>query len=179
MALKGFIELLRLEHMAKSRQVERQQGMDTPWQGVAFCVAGLNFVAPIGEVTEVISFPNSLTEVPMSKPWLLGIANIRGQLLPLVDLASFVNLSGTAEQLNRRKVLVVKQQDIAVGLLVDTVWHIKNFLPKHYLPEHLPAGAPFLPYTHGQFVTDTELEAWPIFRPSLLLADPRFLEVSL
>ena len=115
----------------------------------------------------------------MSKPWLLGIANIRGQLLPLVDLASFVNLSGTAEQLNRRKVLVVKQQDIAVGLLVDTVWHIKNFLPKHYLPEHLPAGAPFLPYTHGQFVTDTELEAWPIFRPSLLLADPRFLEVSL
>ncbi|WP_019673470.1 chemotaxis protein CheW [Psychrobacter lutiphocae] len=186
MALKGFIELLRLEQMAQLRKQVTQK--ETPqWQGVAFTLAGEQLVAPIGEVTEVVATPQAVTTVPLAKPWLLGVANVRGQLLPLVDLAKFLNLqrqhskqktySLTQAQMRQRKVLIVKQHDILVGLLVDAVAHIKKFSPEQYVAKSLPSSSPFLPYNHGQFIE--EKQHWPVFMPSLLLADPRFLEAAL
>ncbi|PNK60994.1 chemotaxis protein CheW [Psychrobacter sp. FDAARGOS_221] len=187
MALKGFIELLRLQHLAESRQ---QTAPQTPqWQGVAFSIAGMQFVAPIGEVTEVIASPQQITPVPLSKSWLLGIANVRGQLLPIMDLAKFLNLNSrnsrshtpgaayTALQ-ERQKVLVIRQQDISVGLLVDAVTQIKKFLPEQYVAKSLPTDSPFLAYNHGQFVADDQ-QQWPVFMPSLLIEDPRFLEARI
>lgn len=177
MALKGFIELLRLDSMAKARLSGNADNRDPDWQGVAFEVAGERFVAPIGEIAEVIAMPTALTPVPLTKPWLLGIANVRGQLLPLADLAKFLNLNSRAQQLSRRKVLVVHQQDMLFGILVDSVWNIKKFSAEQYLAKTLPNNSPFLPYNHGQFVQDEQ--HWPIFMPSLLTQDPRFLDAAL
>ena len=38
------------------------------------------------QVREVLMLPDAVTRVPGAKRWLLGIANLRGQLLPLVDV---------------------------------------------------------------------------------------------
>ncbi|WP_296403629.1 chemotaxis protein CheW [Psychrobacter sp.] len=173
MALKGFIELLRLERLAESRKSEIQPKPAEQWQGIAFEVAGEKFVAPIGEVAEVISVPEALTPVPLSKPWLLGIANIRGQLLPIADLAKFVNLNNKTQQ---SKLMVIKHHNLQVGLMVDEVWHIKNFFAHQYVAKSLVTNSPFLPYNHGRF-EDSE-QSWPIFMPSLLIQDPRFLQVA-
>lgn len=177
MALRGFIELLRLDSIAKSRKVEVQDDNDPDWQGVSFSVAGERFVAPIGEIVEVIAMPSNITQVPLSKPWLLGLANVRGQILPVADLAKFLNLNSRSEQLSRRKVLVINQQNMFFGILVDVVWNIKKFSTKQYLAKTLPNDSPFLPYNHGQFIQDDQ--KWPIFMPSLLTQDPRFLDASL
>ena len=173
MALKGFIELLRLERLAKSRKAERQPKPAEQWQGIAFEVAGETFVAPIGEVVEILSVPDSLTTVPLSKPWLLGIANIRGQILPIADLAKFVNQENTGP---KSKLLVIKHQSLQVGLLVDRVGHIKNFFAHQYLPKSLAANSPFLPYNHGHF--EEGEQSWPVFMPSLLIQDSRFLQAA-
>lgn len=177
MALKGFIELLRLDSLAKARQAKTMDRSDPDWQGVAFDIAGERFVAPIGEIAEVITMPAALTPVPLTKPWLIGIANVRGQLLPLADLAKFLNLNSRIPQQSRRKVLVIHHQTMWFGLLVDNVWNIKKFSAADYLPKTLPNDSPFLPYNHGQFVQNEQ--HWPIFMPSLLTQDPRFLEASL
>lgn len=178
MALKGFIELLRLDSLAKSRPVHSIEDSveASDWQGIAFEVAGERFVAPIGEIAEVLAVPATFTQVPLAKPWLMGIANVRGQLLPLADLAKFLNLNSRAEQLMRRKVLVIHQQDMWFGILVDAVWSIKKFSRAQYVAKNLANNSPFLPYNHGQFIQ--EEQHWPVFMPSLLTQDPRFLDAS-
>ena len=96
MASRGFIELLRLADLAKARKSGRQSGQQSEWRGVVFEVGGQQLIAPMGEVSEVLSMPE-FTSVPMAQPWLLGIANVRGRLLPLTDLAKFLQLPGRAK----------------------------------------------------------------------------------
>jgi twitching motility protein PilI len=53
-----------------------------------FRIGQEQFVASRDQVGEVLMLPESMTRVPGAKRWMLGIANLRGHLLPLVDLAA-------------------------------------------------------------------------------------------
>ena len=60
--------------------------MPTEWVGIGFRIGDERFVASREQVREVLMLPDSMTRVPGARRWLLGIANLRGHLLPLVDL---------------------------------------------------------------------------------------------
>lgn len=175
MASRGFIELLRLADLANARATGRNNPDQEDWLGVVFEVAGERMVAPLGEVSEVLALPE-LTAMPLTKPWLLGVANVRGRLLPLTDLAQFLGLDAK-ERLKNRKVLVIDKGDVFSGILVDQVLGINHFFGSNYLPEPLPKTSPFAPYNHGKFVKDGE--SLSVFMPSLLTQDARYMDASL
>lgn len=170
MASRGFIELLRLADLAKARQTGRNNPDHEHWQGVVFEIAGERFVAPLGEISEVLAMPE-LTPMPLTKSWLLGVANVRGRLLPLTDLAQFLGLTSLVRQKDR-KVMVVDHGDTFVGLLVDQVLGIMRFVNTQYVAQELPVESVFVRYQHGKFIKDGE--DWQVFMPSLLVADERF-----
>ncbi len=170
MASRGFIELLRLADLAKARQTGRNNPDHEHWQGIAFELAGERFVAPLGEVSEVLAMPE-LTSMPLTKPWLLGVANVRGRLLPLTDLVAFLGLQSTV-RLKDRKVMVIDHGDIFAGILVDQVLGIMRFVNTQYVAEELPNDSVFIRYHHGKFTKDGE--DWQVFMPSLLVGDERF-----
>ena len=97
MASKGFIELLRIADLARARKSGRRGGKEFDWQGVVFEIGGQRLVAPMGQVSEVLSMPE-YTSLPLVKPWMLGIANIRGRLLPLTDLSRFLQVPSRLPQ---------------------------------------------------------------------------------
>ncbi|NQV87652.1 MAG: chemotaxis protein CheW, partial [Woeseiaceae bacterium] len=81
-------ELLK-EMESRSRTAHAGQGagsMPSEWVGVGFRIGEEQFVANRDHVREVLMLPESMTRVPGARRWLLGIANLRGHLLPLVDL---------------------------------------------------------------------------------------------
>lgn len=175
MASSGFIELLRLADLAKARATGRHDSDYTQWFGVAFEIAGERFVAPMGEVSEILALPE-LTPIPLTKPWLLGVANVRGRLLPLVDLAKFLSLE-SRQRLKSRKVMVVDQDGVFSGILVDQVLGTLQFTASDYEPRALPEGSPFAPYNHGVFLKDGK--EWFVVMPSLLFANADYLNASL
>lgn len=175
MASRGFIELLRLADLAKARQSGRNNPDQEDWLGVVFESAGQKMIAPLGEVSEVLSLPE-LTTLPLTKSWLLGVANVRGRLLPLTDLAQFLGLQ-SKERLRNRKVMVIDQGEMFSGLLVDQVVGISRFVQSHYVAEEMPKSSPFARYNHGKFSKDGE--SYFVFMPSLLLKDSRFLNAAL
>lgn len=174
MASRGFIELLRLADLAKARQTGRNNPDQEDWVGVVFEVAGERMVAPLGEVSEVLALPE-LTTMPLTKSWLLGVANVRGRLLPLTDLAQFLGVS-SQERLKNRKVLVVDKGDIFSGILVDQVHGISRFVSGHYVAEEMPKSSPFSPYNHGKFSKDGD--DFYVFMPSLLMKDSRYMNAA-
>ena len=117
------------------------------------------------------------TSMPLVQPWLLGIANVRGRLLPLTDLAKFLQIPNQARQTKERKVIVIDHQSLFLGLLVDQVLGIEQFSSTQYRAESIDINSPFAPYNHGKFVKDHQ--DWFIFLPSLLAEDPGYIDASL
>ncbi len=71
------------------------------WSGIGFRIAGQWFVAPMGEIAEVLREPRS-SRVPGVQPWVRGVANLRGRLLPVMDLSAFLGLGPAAAGKQRR-----------------------------------------------------------------------------
>ena len=102
-----------------------QPGRQDRWSGIGFRLGEHWYVTPMGEVSEVLHEPRC-TQLPGVKPWVKGVANLRGRLLPIMDLCGFFGheLSPLRKQ---RRVLVVEHNDVFAGLLVDEVFGLQHF----------------------------------------------------
>lgn len=176
MASNGFIELLRLADRAERRKKSGHLTHSTPWLGVAFRVGEYQLVAPLGDIAEVLAMPN-FTSLPLSQPWLMGIANLRGRLLPITDLRVYLGLASTTRQMHTKKLLVIDQPNLLSGLQVDEVMGITTFYESQYEPVALQDQPALAPYTHGRFYQQDQY--WYIFMPSLLAEDSRYLDAAL
>ena len=61
--------------------------------------------------------PDAMTRVPGSQRWMLGIANLRGHLLPLVDVKLLLGSGRTSLRRNTR-VISVNHREVPAGLVV-------------------------------------------------------------
>ena len=107
-------ELLReLERLAKlalaGRGQDAEQGRE--WVGVAFRLGSENFLVAREETREVLGLPPMLTRVPGARSWIRGLANVRGQLLPVVDLRAFLGGGATGSGRSTR-VLVANNRAV-------------------------------------------------------------------
>ncbi|MCW8890515.1 MAG: chemotaxis protein CheW, partial [Sedimenticola sp.] len=124
-----------------------KQKIEQYWEGVLFSISGMGVIAPLDEVKEILNFPEGVTRVPGTQVWLLGMANIRGNLLPLIDLQQF--LGGAPVVIGRRsRVLVINHQGLYSGLLVGDVQGMRHFLEEQRTP------VPTLPESIRPFVQD-------------------------
>jgi len=176
MAAKGFIKLLEIAERSKQRSLSVASAGQAAefWSGVGFTLAGQHFVVPMGEVAEVLTVPR-YTQVPGVKHWMKGLANVRGRLLPIMDLLGFLNRASTLQD-SRRRLMVVDQGDIFSGLVVDEVLGMQHFSVTEYRLGS-PLEFPELgPYVQGAFVRDGK--AWVVFLVSRLVEDPQFLQAA-
>ena len=82
-----FALLREIERKARAAVAGEGTGeISEEWTGIGFRIGQENFVADREQVREVLMLPDTMTRVPGAKRWLLGIANLRGHLLPLIDL---------------------------------------------------------------------------------------------
>lgn len=100
------------------------------WQGLGFSIGGVRLVAEIGDVSELLARPR-VTALPGVKPWVLGVANIRGRLLPVIDMHSFLQLPATVAA-HQARVLVVEQEDVVAGLLIEQSLGLQHFALEAY-----------------------------------------------
>ncbi|HXG28457.1 MAG TPA: chemotaxis protein CheW [Nevskiales bacterium] len=141
------------------------------WTGLGYRLAGHQLVTPRADVREVLT-PPEYTRVPGAKPWLLGIANVRGDLLPLIDLNRLLGGEATAIQRSTR-VLVYNADEVPAGFLVDEVAGFRRFNPQDQRHELVPdEGDPLHPYLLGAFVRDGQL--WLAMSLSRLVTSPVF-----
>jgi twitching motility protein PilI len=84
---------------------------------VVYRVAGRVLLSPLQQVSKVLTVPTQITRVPGTRPWVLGVANDRGTLLPIYDIEG--SLMGTpARRTAQDRILVVRQQELPFGILV-------------------------------------------------------------
>ncbi len=88
-------------------------------QVVVLHVKDGDYAVPIGRVQEIVRVP-AITRVPHAAAGVEGVINLRGRVLPVLDLGAALGL-GSVERGKAARVVVVEQAASSVGLLVDGV----------------------------------------------------------
>lgn len=95
------------------------------WSGIGFRLNDYRLLVSMEEVTEILD-PPICTRVPGAKPWFLGLANVRGSLLPVTDLHGFI-FGGKSGSPRNSRVLVHVTAGLSFGLKVDDILGMENF----------------------------------------------------
>jgi twitching motility protein PilI len=145
------------------------------WVGVAFRMGGETFLVAREETREVLGYPAGVTRIPGAKVWVKGLANVRGQLLPMLDLRQFLGSGATASGRNTR-IIVVNHRDIPAGLMVDEVLGFRRFAEADFNPEPPPTVIRCDSYLAGAFRRGGEV--WPVLSLKTLVESQSFLQAA-
>lgn len=171
-AVEALSVLTEIEQSSRSAALQLPQSSpvrDT-WDGLVFRAAGVRVVAAMGEISEMLPFPDRITRVPGAKPWMLGLANVRSALLPVIDLQSFLGANPVVPS-KATRVLVLQMRGLVAGLVVPSVQGMRHFSLRHRLPDARMKGV-LGAYVYEAF--DVGGEVWPVFNMHALAADPDF-----
>ena len=173
-SLTAFELLLQIDQRCRllAADLPSQPMRQDRWSGIGFRLGEQWYVAPMGEVGEVLHEPR-FTQLPGVKPWVKGVANLRGRLLPIMDLCSFVGQEVSAAR-KQRRVLVVEHHEVFAGLLVDEVFGLQHFAQDSLRPAEALSG-PIAPFIQGRFQRE---QSWQVFSPFALAQSQSFMHVA-
>jgi twitching motility protein PilI len=145
------------------------------WVGIAFRIGGEAFLMAREETREVSGYPAQVTRVPGARGWIRGLANLRGQLLPVIDLRAFLG-SGPTSVTRATRLLVANHREVPAALVVDEVMGFRRFFESEYSPDLPPTLLRCESYLAGTFKRGPEV--WPVFGLRTLLESPAFQQAA-
>jgi twitching motility protein PilI len=159
-----------------AQRLPNQADTTPQWSGIGFSLLGFQFVAPMAKVAEILEVPN-FTHLPNVKSWVKGVANIRGRLLPILDMGEFLG-GHLASHKKSQRILVLDTDTLYSGLWVDGVYGMQHFAVDSEL-ESLPLILPesVRAYVSGGFQHGET--PWFVFNPTALIEDRTFFDVAL
>jgi purine-binding chemotaxis protein CheW len=116
-------------------------------QWLTFVCGSEEYSLELATVLELIR-PRRLTELPRSPDFLLGIVSLRGQIVPVVDLARRLNLK-PSDDTSQQRVIVCSAADERIGLLVDRVVQVVRVKPEQVESAPLLADSPSKDFISG------------------------------
>jgi purine-binding chemotaxis protein CheW len=94
------------------------------------------FALDIGKVREVLDF-TSITKVPQTPDYMLGVINLRGSVIPVVDIRTKLRMAATAKTVNTCIIIVEVELDgdkIVMGAMADAVQEVLDLEPDQIEP---------------------------------------------
>jgi twitching motility protein PilI len=158
--------------LAQRLQSARNEAAQRSWLAVE--VAGRGFLLPLNQAGEI--FPMSpILAVPHTRPWFLGVANLRGALVGVVDLAAFLGIGADSkDRSDARLVGLNPNLDINCAVLIDRLAGLRNEAALQV--EAAPAGG--RPGFAGGRFRDAAGRAWQELQLGALAADPAFRQIA-
>ncbi|HWT70124.1 MAG TPA: chemotaxis protein CheW [Pseudomonas sp.] len=173
-SLTAFELLLQIDQRCRllAADLPSQPTRQDHWSGIGFRLGDHWYVAPMSEVSEVLHEPR-FTQVPGVRPWVKGVANLRGRLLPIMDLGGFFDHESCAAR-RQRRVLVVEHEDVFAGLMVDEVFGLQHFARDSLEPTDALRGT-IAPFIKGRFKREKD---WQVFSPFALAQSQGFMNIA-
>ncbi|MGA7750413.1 MAG: chemotaxis protein CheW [Gallionella sp.] len=88
-------------------------------------IAGRNWLVDMVDIGEVLPLP-PLTVVSFAKPWFRGVANVRGNLYGVIDMAAYEHSGVASGEAHNRVLLVAERYAFNSALLVDRVLGLRD-----------------------------------------------------
>ncbi len=105
----------------------------------------------VGEVVREFD----ITPIPGLPRWVLGVINLHGDIVSVVNLTDFLDLPDPTPT-TTPKLIIAQAEDQRIGLLVDRVMMIYSFPVENILSPPFPIEPELIPFLHGIFERDNE-----------------------
>ncbi|RJS15286.1 chemotaxis protein CheW [Corallococcus sp. H22C18031201] len=139
--VSGLVDFAAGSHGATPQAVE-----EVPEEYLSFLLEDECYAVPLLAVREICKVP-PLTEIPRAEPWLLGVMNLRGELLPVYDVKLRLRLAEVPARVagpealpapRAARILVLKTEEGPAGVWVDSVQGVVRLKPS--MLEAAPPG---------------------------------------
>jgi purine-binding chemotaxis protein CheW len=134
---------------ASARYGNKESTLASLQQLVTFELFGEVFALPILDVREIIR-PTAITPVPQAPNFVEGVINLRGQIIPVVDLRKRFGIAAETATDDTRIIVVELSGSMVIGLIVDSVREVERIpLDTITPPPALVAGSVGAEYIKG------------------------------
>ena len=166
-------------HAFQVELVERMRaarsGLDTRANQLGVIVGDRRCLLPLQDTGEIVTL-GALTEVPLTQDWFLGLMNVRGNLISVVDFARFHGFAPTKPDSASRIVCLSPSVMPNGGLLVSRVVGLRNVSEMEVQAEVAEDG---MPLWFGRRYIDGDAQQWTELKLSAMVQDPTFLHVGI
>jgi twitching motility protein PilI len=161
----------------QAQLVERMQaarsGVDARTNQLGVMIGQNRWLLNLQEAGEIVAV-GAITQVPLTHDWFLGLTNIRGNLISVIDFARFQGQMPTPIDKDSRIVAFAPALSFNSGLLVSRVMGLRN-VAEMKLHSDTPEGGGWM----AQRYIDNESQVWTELNLALVVQDPQFLHVGL
>ncbi len=170
-----YLAQLQLRCQQHAVGLPTKEKVDDDWVGIGFSSQSIRCIVQMSEVTEILPVPETI-RVPGVKKWVKGLANVRGALMPVLDLRGYL-VGGTTKINKHSRILIVDQAGVLAGILVEEVFGLRRFKQgtQRKNTSNQLRDANMERYITGEFLDKNE--QWNIFSMKTLLTTDTFLRV--
>lgn len=149
--------------------------IEEEWVGVGFRIGESRLIASMSDIKEILDVPE-YTKVPGVKSWIVGVANVRGSLLPIMDMKGYL-LGEDIRQRQKGRVIVIDYKGYDTGLVVEEIYGMRHFRKSDATDEMPEVHENITPYIEHVFRQDNE--HWPVLDFHGMTQEERFAHASL
>ncbi|WP_338847032.1 chemotaxis protein CheW [Massilia sp. W12] len=162
----------------QSQLLERMQaaraGADARISQLGVVMGGQRWLLDLTEASEIVPY-GAISPVPLTHDWYLGLYNLRGSLLSVIDFARFLGMPPTVPNQESRIIAFAPGLNFNSGLLVSRVLGLRNVAEMELqanTSEHAQLWS-------SHCYRDQDNTTWTVLDLSLVVQDNRFLHVGL
>lgn len=167
---------LRLREF-QTQLLERMQaarsGADAGISKLGVMIGDTRWLLDLQEAGEIVSV-GTITKVPLTQDWYLGLSNIRGNLTSVIDLARFLGFGLSPRNKECRIIAFAPALSFNSALLVSRVMGLRKVAEME-----LQTATDDGPSWAAQRYLDRDAQSWTRLDLSLIMQDPKFLHVGI
>lgn len=170
--LAGY-ERRSLAHVAGLPEQLQAAGL---WRGIGFRIGQRRLVSDYESVAEILTVPQ-ITPVPGAQGWMLGVANVRSNLLPVVDLKQFLEGARSVLHEGHQKVMVLRQPGGDVAVTIDELYGQRSFMEEQEIDAEGLADGRYAGLIDRAYRTADDV--WGVFSLDRLVRTPEFRHAAI
>jgi twitching motility protein PilI len=155
-----------------ARMQTARSGEETRRNQLGVQIGDRRWLLDLHSAGEIVSV-GAITKVPLTQPWFLGLTNIRGSLISVIDFAHFLGLPPTSIDKDSRIVAFASALSFNSSLLVDRILGLRNVADMQ-LQTAAESGS-----LQGASYMDNDAHLWTELDLSHVVQDAQFLHVGL
>ena len=163
--------ILKARAMALAKEVKSVEEDEAYLEVVDFFLAHERYALALSHIREVYPL-KELTELPGLPPFVLGITNVRGQILSVIDLKKFFELPGQ-ELTDLSRVIILRSREMEFGILADQIVGVCSIPVKD-----VQASLPTLTGVREKYLKGVTTESLVILDGEKILTDTDIIVIS-
>lgn len=121
-------ENILLNRAKKLAKIQHHTAKKIDIRCIEFTLCRMSFAFEIQSIREILRYNRPITPLPFLPPFLIGVMNVRGEVVPVVDLGFYLGLSAEEEPKESFKSLVILQKnEVVFAFPCERIVRIREF----------------------------------------------------